>query len=402
MSRRHRETVSYRTEFLYFNEMVRRTGVTPQSNPEIWQADDDGSISPFGMFSYLLENTLTDNRGKLTGVRDTPRAVRALGLPDVPTSLDFEPWLQYAQSLGIDAMVERYTEVIFEFFRTSFHLPDVRVSPVRLVACRPDFFAKLRDRRYTTHHILHADPPRYWGSRDYVFMPTPEHRMGVPPGLYDEFVAHEFLHAPFNILSPDGFVFEDGLVLVLKKPLDWALGIFGELFACYGSLAVLSRSRALSDDATERVVKNIQFRRAPATCKIAGEAMCEMLEIPFGKWCAVLRPVFGLCRDIARLSAERRSIKDATEKKLAGILRKTYRYKSKVGRKGRDQLQEQAYRRSASRLRALMSRMEEMNLRKLIRSLGVTETSPRRRRALGRLSSLFTEQHRGEWQPLLG
>jgi len=401
MRKRIASRVEYHPEFLYFNEMVRRSGYRPADNPSIWTSDDKTGLSPYDVCNWVLENIVLSKGAKPVG--PLMQELSRLGhLKSIRMDIDVQPWFDFAYSLDFEQMVDRYSKVIFDCFGTTFELPPVKVSPVRLRPANPEAFDRLLENRYVTKHILRTDPACYHPGKHYVFMPIPEHKTRLQPYLYDELVIHEFLHAPLRALSGRSLHFEEGTIAAEPPPGAWVFSAFGELFANIGSVAVLRKSGALSKSDLLAVSKTVVRDRAVSSCGIAQVATGAMLKIPFKQLCEILSPVFDVYKRLAFLFRERVNIGSASEKKLKGILRKKYAYKkgSIRGRSKKRLLQEVRHR-SFSRFRALARRVEELSLEQVLRRAHINETDDEKKFALMTLVAAFGEDMKDDWEPLL-
>jgi len=400
MPGRHSVQVEYHPEFLYFNELVRRCEFTPEAHPEVWQSPNPDRMSPFGVFEWILTNI--ELRKGAKPVSELVSTIwPLLEVPIAPLQIDPQPWMEFAYGINFEKMVARYSATIFGFLGTSFELPSMKVSPVRLTPLRrPKMFRTLFRGSYSFEHILRADPACYRAEGNWIFMPIPETKRELPVGLYDELVIHEIFHSPFRAMGGFGFAFPNFLGYI-RPASQWQFHVFGELLANHGSIAVLYKEKTFSKSDKHAVLKRVVTSRAPAACEAAATALMAMARIPFKQWGEILNPVFGVYRKASFLMKERKRTDVISGKALRGILRKKYGYTKQVRGMGDKQARKEVQRRSNARLTAVLQQVRELDILRLLRQAHVSEKNKTRQEALETLIAVFDDDMKPQWANLL-
>jgi len=219
-------------------------------------------------------------------------------------------------------------------------------------------------------------------------------------GLYNEFVIHEILHAPFKAMTGFGLILED-YIRYETPPNPWQMDVFGELFANLGSIAVIMKDKCFSKPEIEKIADHICSARAIASCEIATRTAQLMAGVPFRKWAEIFRPVFDVYRKEAFLLEEYKSIGEASAKKLRGILRKKYGYGRLVRGMDKKHARREARRLSGSRLNALFEQIRELDVVRLLNRAHASEKNARLRATFESLSTVFSEKARSQWRNLI-
>ncbi len=390
-----RVAVEYHPEFLYFNEFIRREGCTPDRNIEMWMGLSEPS--PYDVLNMMLEQVSLSGKQVASMPHIAKRFADCKYLPGIKSSdVDVDSWVRFARSFAFEKMVERYSRVIFKHFGTTFGLPVVKVSPVRLGLFKMDLFQKILTGRYTYSHILQADSPYYDVRTHRIYLFIPERPAKIPPALYDLILIHEFLHAPLRMLYAEGFSCAD-VGVEPSMPSGWAFPPFGELFSNLGAITILKECSLLPKGGIGKLPQDVR-RMVKVDDSFSGFVSYAMSRIGFTRLCEMLRPVFNLYKEAAFLSAERARLERFTEKQLEGILRKKYSYKKSVRGRSKKSLKKEVTKRMASRWRSMEKRIEAMDLRKLLRTAQARKENASVGAEFSVLLGAFSDEMKEAWR----
>ena len=396
MAKKGNVKIEYHPEFLYFNEFIRRGGYTPKTHPEIWQSNEQ-RLSPYDTFNVVLDNVVLKKGRKAID----ELACELLKLEGKEMKVDVQPWLDFAHNVGFEKMVARYSSTIFKLLETTFELPIMKVSPVRVRPPRRSVsFDTILKGSCTCSNILRIDPACYHPDGNWIFMPLPEAKQNLPLGLYDELVIHEILHAPFKALNGFGLMLKN-YIRYEDPPSRWQIDVFGELFANLGSIAVPVLGKHFSKHENEQIAARVCSCRAVAGCQIATDTAKTMATVPFSKWAEIFRPVFNIYRKEAFLLEEYKNIDTASGKKLRGILRKKYGYSKLVRGMDKKHAKREVQRLSASRLDAMFAEVQELDVVRLLKRAHAKEKGSRLRKVFETLIEVFNEKVKSQWSNLL-
>lgn len=382
--------VEYHPEFLYFNRFVREKGCDPVKHPQVWAKPAlGGGLSPYAICNLFLFDTYKDAKGRMT----FPEAMvklfeRDRALQGLSFHVDVAGWVAYAKSLEIERMVERYAPHIFESLGTSFDLPRIKVSPVRLTPCPRNHFRALLSGAYDLHHVTAGDPPFYDLARDLIYLPIPEQRADLPHLWLDWTLIHELLHAAIRPLLAPGIAIE-GQERVHKGVLNQA---FGEALSNAGALSVLMRSGQLTRD-----------KRSETAWRFLGpsqlhlDAVVRIHTVGFARVAQLFKPLFQISREAAFLTREGAKLSRLTEKQMRGILTKKYSYKKLVSGMDEEKLRLRLRRHHEARARSLVAQFEGLDVNRALARASAVEENPKRKVLLTELCELFKPGREDEW-----
>jgi len=399
MAKKNAIKIEYHPEFLYFNEFVRSRGYNPKDHPEIWCSDDD-KMSQFDIFNWMLQSIILKK-----GDKSIENFVTALSpklkMRKADLNINTQQWLKFAYNVGFEELATLYSRTIFELLGTTFELPSMKISPVRLHHFRqPGLFNQILRGTYMYKQMLRADPACYYAEGNWIFMPLPETERDLPVGLYDELVIHEILHAPLRAMDGLGFLLREFWCFPTEQS-RWHFTVFGELFANLGSIEVLKKAKTFGKSDFGKIIERIVMSRAITSCEAAATTAREMMKIPFRKWADIFRPVFNIYHKTAFLLQERKEIESATGKKLRGILRKKYAYRKPVRGMDKKQARKKVQRHASARVGVLAQQIEELDLIKLLRQAYAVEKNKRYQKAFEHLIEILSDKARPQWKSLL-
>lgn len=394
MAKNKKSIVEYHPEFLYFNDFVRRNNYNPKDHKWVWKSETGEGMPPYEAFEWILDNIHLQKGHKQIHQLISGLVNKGL-LLGVDKNLDIKPWLDFAYSLNIEDKVARYSKVIFDLFQTHFDLPPIKVSPIRLMPHAKKLYNTILSGGYSTETMLRADPAFFSPDNHMIFIPLPESERKLPLGLYDEIVAHEFLHVPTRILDSVLFITEFSSE-ISEPPSLLAFCVFSELLANIGSFKVLKKSNLISNNDLNNIGKKIITERAIAQSEVCTQAALIMASIPFEKWCDLLRPVFTIYRELEFIGQEQKRISSLTTKQLEGILRKKYAYKKSIKGKSINAMKQEVANRSVSRWKIIISRVKELDLIRLLKAAHAQTTSHHDKVAYESLIDIFSNIEHSE------
>lgn len=392
MAKKIHYPVEYHPEFLFFNTFVRDHHCDPKHDSWVWEPQSQDRLSPYRVCNFMLFDVIKTKQTKFSRLQLAEKMLSELNaFPGALPSVDGQAWINYARSLGIENMLERYLPRIFRHFKEPFSVPTIKLSPVRLTPCARNHFRSILSGQYDPHHVTSGDPAFYDCCHHCIYFPLPERETRLPHAFIDWVLLHELLHSAVRpFLLP--FVEVGPFIAELPSNRSRLNRAFAEMFSEVGAFSVLRETGV----APKRTWSTLLDRRVRSDA-VYQSSFVAMTQLGVSELAALLQPVFQIARDLSFLDREFKKTTELTAKQLGGILTKKYRYKKRV--KGMDEksLRTELTKRGKTRLQAVLNQINDLDIFRLLKGASVRARNPARKRKLEELTACFHPDREAEW-----
>lgn len=383
--------IEYHPEFLYFNTFVRENKYTPAQHPEIWMHP-----LQYELFNYFLFGSeLCANKSRKSWIQFCKEFFPHLpAIKNISKHVDIDQWVKYAKSINIEGMLDKYLPRIFKAFGTTFFIPKIKVSPVRLNPCPLNHFRALCSGSYSLYHLSKGDPPFYDPIKHLIYLPIPEQDTKLPFLALESILVHELLHSALRPFLYKGFKIGEFDVQIQSNIINI---IFTEVFAHAGTYIILKESGDIPKQQLDDVFEN--FALSEDLLYIASFAFIKSLGLDY--LASLLSPVFRVAQNMSFLSQEYTNIQTITDKKARGLLTKIYKYKKQVKGMDRKILKKHLTKHLKARIKAVTAEIASLDINKILKGAMVREEDPYKKQLLNSLCDIFDHKREEEWKKML-
>jgi hypothetical protein len=390
--RKQQYHIEYRPDFLFFNKYVREGGYQPDKHPWLWDGDAQNNMSVYQVCDYLLFNATPPQKSRMSHTALCTKLYKELKIfPDFPVGVDADAWIQYAKSLNIEALLDRYLPFMFQAFGEPFELPRIKISPLRLNPCPPNIFRAFATGAYNAKLHSAIDPACYNPDEHIIYVPVPEHETRLPTAFFEHILLHELFHAAIRPFFMEG-EFRMGGHIFEVAPRCLTNRAFAEVFSEVGAYAVLIASGQAPRKKRISVLKSFAV-----PSRLYLRSFQAMNALGLDRLALLLKPVFTIVRELSFLGKEVAKSERLTAKQARGILSKMYQYKKQV--KGMDEkaLKGRIEKHSSQRIKAVISQINALDIHKIFSGAAANARDARDKMILNDLCSFFDPAREQEW-----
>lgn len=385
-------TVEYHPEFLYFNTLVREKKYSPDKHPSVWGGSGGEYWGPYQIFNtFLFDFQSASGKVKRPWNQFCKEVIPKLKITeDTGKNVDIDQWLKYAKSLNIESMLDKYLPRMFRVFGSSFSVPTIKISPIRLNPCLLNHFRAICSGSYSLYHVSHGDPAFYDVVKHIIYLPVPEYDIKLPLLILESVLLHELFHSVIRPLLGEGFRIGKFNIQIQKNVVNRA---FAEVFANAGAYIILEESGDVTKQHRLSAIKN--FSGSGGMLYVESFAAIKFLGLSY--IASLLSPVFSVAQNLAFLTREYSKTQHITEKKARGILTKKYKYKKRVKGMDKKALTKRLEKHVETRINSVVNQIQSLDINKILSGALARERNPYRKRLLGHLSELFNHKREEEW-----